>query len=203
MEDLSVADALALRNDGGEDNWMWIIILFLFLFGFGGGGGFGGNNVANSPSLQGMATRQDITDGFNFQKLDNGVNGLSQGICNLGYEMAREMGNVNQTTQALGFQLQGAIDNCCCATNRNIDSVKFDAQLNTRAIMEANCQNTQKILDRISADKEQALYAKINGLELASTIQNQSQALLAQLRPTPIPAYVTCSPYVTSTPYGC
>lgn len=94
-----------------------------------------------------------------------------------------------------GFaQLSQSQAQCCCSTQREIDNVKFD--LSTQA-----CANTQAILDKLNQQEIQGLRDKAAAYELQLSNQAQSAALIAALRPTPIPAYVTCSPYTTGT--GC
>ena len=71
------------RNDGmwGEGGWVWIIFLF-FLMAWGGNGwnnGFGGG--ANSPGFQGYATRADINEGFLFNNVQNGIQGIQTQMC--------------------------------------------------------------------------------------------------------------------------
>lgn len=110
---ISVADALALRNTGGDGfgdgNGAWWIVLLALLFGWGGRGGFGfgggnegggGYNACCVP-----ATMQGMTDAFNFNQLDNGLRGLEQGICNGFYTSAQ------QTNSVLA-----ALQDCCCKT---------------------------------------------------------------------------------------
>lgn len=120
---LSVADALALRNGGSnDDGWggangaWWIIILILFMAlggwgrnGFGNnegnsGGGNSGYNVCCTP-----ATAQGLTDAFNFNQLDNGQRSLERGICDGFY-----------TTSANINAVAAALQNCCCQTQQAI-----------------------------------------------------------------------------------
>lgn len=91
-------------------------------------------------------------------------------------------------------------------TNRNVDSVKFDmvkgfgdvitaGNLNTRDILEAQNASTQKILDYMCANEKQALRDRIQTLETSGIVQAQTKNLVETLRPCPIPAYITASPY--------
>ena len=65
-----------------------------------------------------------------------------------------------------GYQMS----QCCCETNRNIDSVKYDALLNTQNIMQNDCQNTQKILDAITCNRMADMQNQINQLQLQSAL---------------------------------
>jgi len=116
-ESLSVADAMALQNGNrgmfGDGGGLWIFFLF-FLLAWGGNG-FGGNNRSGADDV--------ITMG----KLD----GISHGLCDGFY--------AQNTTMLQNFgALSSGMQQCCCETNRNIDSVKYEAS-----------QNTQKILDKL------------------------------------------------------
>lgn len=183
---LSTADALLLGQNGmgGANSWIWIL-MFFFLFG---GNGFGG--TSRMQEVEGIATRDAVHSGFQYNQIDNGIRGIQSGLCD-GF-----------------YATQGAIKDCCCQTNRNIDSVRYDmsrgfcdvvtaSNLNTRDILEAQTANTQRILDHLCESEKQALRDRISGLELSATIQNQSSNLLAALLPTPRPAYVVQSPYTT------
>jgi hypothetical protein len=190
---LSPADAMLLgQKDGfGDGNsWIWIILLF-FLFG---NGGWGGNRA---EAAEGIATRAAVNDGFQYNQLDNGIRSLQNGLCD-GF-----------------YAVNNAIKDCCCTTNRNIDSVRYDMSkgfcdvinannLNTRDILESHNAGVQKILDVMCANEKQALRDRIQTLETSGIIQAQTKNLVETLRPCPIPAYITCSPYASSAyGYGC
>lgn len=106
-EGISVADALALRNSGGDgfgdgNGAWWIIILILLAGGrFGGYGGYGGEG---SPCCT-PATQQGLADAFNFNQLDNAVRGVERGLCDGFYTTST---NINSILSAL--------QNCCCDT---------------------------------------------------------------------------------------
>jgi hypothetical protein len=84
-EGISVADALALRNSGydnnngfGGDGW-WIVLLILLFAGGWNRGGFGNNDGAAVPYAAACctpATMQGMTDAFNFNQLDNSLRGI-------------------------------------------------------------------------------------------------------------------------------
>lgn len=191
---LSPADAMLLgQKDGfGDGNmWIWIILLF-FLYG---GNGFGNRGEA----AEGIATRAAVNDGFQYNQLDNGIRSIQNGLCDGFYAL-------NNAVKDGFYSTTGAIKDCCCTTNRNVDSVKFDmvkgfgdvitaGNLNTRDILEAQNASTQKILDYMCANEKQALRDRIQTLETSGIVQAQTKNLVETLRPCPIPAYLTCSPY--------
>lgn len=196
----------------------------------GGFGGFGGYNACCTP-----ATQQQMTDAFNFSKLDNITSAINTGICDSTYALNNAINGVNSTiadccckTQTnmlqgfngverslcngfnsvnngitnLGFQMQ----NCCCETNRNIDGLRYDNAKNTCDIINAGNANTQRIIDHLTQNEIQALRTELQSAQLQLSNNAQTQTLVNQLRPCPIPAYLSCSPYTSYNPQfnnGC
>ena len=148
---------------GGEEGmgggWFLIVILFLFLFGFGnnrnGIGGYCGND--------GYVTTSQFESENNFRTLDNSNRMTQNGLCQLGYEQAnlinastaQIVGNI--TTE--GRNIQSQLADCCCTTQRAIDSLKLE-----------NCQNTQKILDAITTDRMAQMQNQINQRQMQNAL---------------------------------
>ena len=172
--------AVTNGNDGfgtGNGAW-WIIILFLFCFM-----GWGGNGVNNNG-----ISSEDMQNQFNFASLERQNNeivansrqvayDLSNDIAQLGLALntaIRDQGaSLNENirdSQALIQGLGASVENCCCTTNRNIDSVRYDAALNTRDIMKNDCDNTQKILDAIAGNRISDMQNQINQLQLQNAL---------------------------------
>lgn len=205
----SLADIKA-ATDGNEEfggGWFWIVVLFLFMFGFNGNG-WGNNNNA--------LTRAELTEGFNFNQLDNAVRNMQQGLCEgLASQNTTMLQGFNGITNAMncGFNnvnsniaaLSAQSAQCCCETNRNIDSLKAENYKNTCEITNAVhaegeatraliTENTIQNLRDTLAERDRDLLAS----NLLSAQQNQTQNLISSLRPFPIPAYPTCSPYTSA-----
>lgn len=103
-----------------------------------------------------------------------------------------------------------AAQQCCCETNRNIDNVRFENSKNTcditnaihaegeatRALINANM--VQDLRDRLEA-RDRDLLAR--DFQISQYAQNQT--LINTLKPCPIPAYLTCSPYATIGTPNC
>ena len=210
---LTLGEAMALTDRRGYDdgfggNWfMWIIALAI-IFGNGNGFGWGNNNrgFGVGPAMEGIATRDAVNSGFQYNQLDNGIRSVQNGLCDGFYAL-------NNSVKDTGYALDSSIKDCCCTTNRNIDSVKYEmskgfcdtitaANLNTRDILESQNAGVQKILDYLCANEKQALRDRIQTLETSGIIQAQTQNLVSTLRPCPIPAYLTCSPYASYN-FGC
>lgn len=184
-EGYSLSDVAAVtgnNNAWGNDGSWWIIILFLFCFMGWGGNGFGNNGFTNAVSSE------DMQNQFNFASLERQNNeivansrqvayDLSNDIAQLGFALntaVRDQGaSLNENirdSQSLIQGLGASMENCCCMTNRNIDSVRYDAALNTRDIMKNDCDNTQKILDAISENKISTLQNQVNQLQLQNAL---------------------------------
>lgn len=189
MENYSLADLRAAM--GGEDGlggggFGWLILLFLFLMGRGNlFGGNGGNPVteadlcsANSFSeLKGSTAR--ISD-----QISGMYTGLQNGLSNFGYETLRNFNSIGQQ-----------ISDCCCATQRAIDGVKFD-MANYAAAANANTTaGIQKILDKICEGEKAQLAARIQQLELQQAmcgVMKYPQQATYAVNPVFTPAFNSC-----------
>lgn len=144
---LSASDVALLtdRNmDGFGGNAMFYLFAILFLFGNGGFGGWG-NNRGN------FVTEADLCNANSFSELKNSVGRLNDNqaaiarqtdnaICQLGYQGLQ---NTNTIQQQLA--------DCCCTTQRGIDSVKFDMANYASGLQIAQIEGTQKVLDKLCA----------------------------------------------------
>jgi hypothetical protein len=64
-----------------------------------------------------------------------------------------------------------------------------------------NCTaNTQKILDMLCEQETQRLRTELAEARVIANNNAQTSELLSKLQPTPIPAYLTYSPYVSIYP---
>lgn len=190
---LSVADALALdKSDGafgGNGAWMMMFLFFLLAWG---GNGFGswGNGAA-----QGALTRGELCQDMNFQSLENAVRGVQSGLCDGFYAMNTGMLNgfsgVNNAIQ----QAQFAAQQCCCETNRNIDAVRYENSKNTCDIVNAIKADGDATRALITQNEMQSLRDQLQTANFQLSQQAQNTTLINAIRPTPVPAYVTCSPY--------
>lgn len=165
MENYSLADISAVtgkENTGMFGGGMWIFALLILLL-IGGGGFFGGRNGE-------AVTEAGLCNAMNFNNLDNTVGrlsdslqadymGLQNGLCNLGYETLRNFG----TTQS-------QIAQCCCETQRAIDSVNYNGAINTAAINANTTEQTQKILDAFTGNRMAEMQNQINQLQLQAAL---------------------------------
>ena len=191
----SLADIGALignRNYDGFGNQWWIILLF-FLFA-----GNGWNNRYDSGSL----TRSDMREGFDNQNVMRKLDNLGNGLCDGFY--------AQNTTMLNGFNTLGreiadnrfAQQQCCCETNRNIDSIRYGNAENTCQITSAIHAEGEETRKLIVANQMQELRdrltAKDQELQTANfqlSQQAQTANIINQLQPVSKPAYLTCNPY--------
>lgn len=190
---LSVADALALDKSDGEfgGNGAWMMMFLFFLLAWGGNGFGGWGNGA----AQGALTRGELCQDMNFQSLENAVRGVQSGLCDGFYAMNTGMLNgfsgVNNAIQ----QAQFAAQQCCCETNRNIDAVRYENSKNTCDIVNAIKADGDATRALMTQNAMQSLRDQLQTANFQLSQQSQNATLINAIRPTPVPAYVTCSPY--------
>jgi hypothetical protein len=194
---------------GGE--WGGLIGLLIVASLFGGNGWGFGNNRGNCGGS--CATQADLAAGFNnsavlsslndiklgqasmqnfinqgFSGLNTailqGFHGVDNAVCTLGYQQA-------QGFNSLGHQ----ISDCCCTTQRAIDSVKYENAKNTCDIIRAGQDNTRQILDFLCNEKISSLQAENAGLRAQISNDRQSAYIIGALTPKcPEPAYIVPNP---------
>ena len=189
----SLSDIAAVTDGGmgnmGGGSWVaWILLFALF-----GGGGFGGwGNRGGNP-----VTEADLCNANSFSELKNSVGRMNDqqaaiarqtdnAICQIGYQ---NLQNTNTITSQLA--------DCCCTTQRAIDSVKFDMANYSAATNATITAGIQKVLDKMCADQTAALQARVQSLEL-------QQALCGVVRyPTSTTYATTCNPFFGGYNCGC
>jgi hypothetical protein len=213
-EGLTASDVLALTRENEGDMWNNPFIYLVWLAVLGNGGLFG-----NRGEVQGAITRSDLFEGFNNQDVNGQLRGITNGICDGFYAINSGLKDgfyaTNSGLKDGFYGIQGALaenrfasQNCCCETNRNIDSVRFENAQNTCAITNAIHAEGEATRALINANTMQDLRDKLEARDrdiLARDFQlsqlSQSATLLNELRPCAKPAYITCSPYTTA--FGC
>lgn len=181
-------------GEGRDDFFKYIILL-----GILNGGGLFGNNRGN--------VTEAISNEGNWTTTTSKLDGITQGLCNLGYQTSQGQNGI-QAAVANGFSNLGyttsqgfngisrelcnlgtQFANCCCETNRNIDNVRYEMSKgfcdvvtsghnNTRDLMENQNRNTQSIVDLINNNTNQALRDENSALKLQVSQQAQTQAII-------------------------
>lgn len=148
-----VTDGMSYGDCGGS--WIWAFLIFALLGGGGlGFGNRGGEQLATSADVQRGFDTSEIT-----RKLDGLANGLADGFYAQNTNMLTGFSSVKENIWNEGRAIQSQIADCCCTTQRAIDSVKYDSLV-----------NTQKILDAINQNKVEALQGRVNQLELQNAM---------------------------------
>jgi hypothetical protein len=181
------------ENDGvfGSGGGIWLlIILFFIMFAGGGYGGFG-NSASNQVTNDFLFNNLSQTLNQGFTQVANQSFGIQNALC-------QDFAQVNANLAEARYNQ----DRCCCETNRNIDSVRYENARNTCDIITANQANTQRIIDYMQNEKIDALRTELQSAQLQLSNNAQTATLINQLRPFPIPSYITCSPYVSSYGYA-
>ena len=137
--------------------------------------------------------QQTLCQGFNGVNtaILTSANQTNQGICNLGY-------NVQNGFNSIAHQ----ISDCCCETQRAIDSVKFAQAQQTCDLITNQNANTQRVIDYLTNKETQDLRDKLQAANFQLSQLAQNSYLVGELRPTARPAYITCSPYESAFGYG-
>lgn len=196
-----LSDIAALMQNRGdnflEGNGIVILILFFLIFGFAGNG-WGNNNGA----LQGALTRSDLYAGLDAQDIKAQLRGITNGMCDGFYAQNTTMLNGFNTLAQEVNNNRFAAQQCCCETNRNIDSVKSEAYKNTCEITTAIHAEGEATRALINQNTMQALRDKLvekdQSLQTANfqlSQQAQTANIINTLQPVAKPAYLTCSPY--------
>lgn len=222
-EDNGMALGYALGQDSGGGGGgfggsfgegLWAVIILAILFGRGGfGGGFGGGgdgNCATQADVRAAVDQQTLISKLDQQTygladstyalnntIVNGFHGVDNAVCTLGY-------NMQNGFNTLGYQMK----DCCCETQRMIERGFCDVgqaiSMQTRDIIDNQNANYRGIMDFMVNSKIEALRSENEALRLSASQAKQNQYLIDQLRPCPVPAYITCNPYAASwgTGYG-
>ena len=147
MDNYSLSDlraAVGGENGGfgfGSGGLLIVVILFLFFVMFGGGFGRQGELGTYATA----ASQQEILFGQQFGQINDRLTNIGNGICNLGYEMQGNIGQLgkemalaqngtNMTIMQTGNGIQAQLAECCCNTQRAIDSVNANLEAKFAAL---------------------------------------------------------------------
>ena len=185
--------------------------------------GWGDGNVPNGVATAAgqYATQADIQRALDtntvIQKLDGITNGLSDGFYAMNTGMLGGFNGV-QRDLCTGFNAvnNGITENrfsaqqCCCEIQKGIMENRYAAEKNTCEITNAihaegeatraliNANTVQELRDRLEARDRDILSRDFQLSQLA-----QNQYLVNTIKPCPIPAYLTCSPYAAVGTPNC
>ena len=194
----------------GNGDWGWLILILLFANGGWGMGGFNGMGYDFPWLLNGQQQISNNTNnGFRDAMLNDGINGIRDGIngistqlCNgfAGVEQganARQMADMQQdfamqTAMLQGFNnIQSQFSDCCCenrlATCQTQNAIQNEGNMtrfadanNTRDLLQNQTANTQAILDKLCQLELDGKNDKIADLERQLTAEQFKSSQVAQ-----------------------
>lgn len=153
--------------------------------------------------------------------LNNNFRSIDNAVCTLGYQtqagtnaIAAQLSQNGCETRAAIQEnatqgvmntnaIQRQISDCCCNIEKANMQSRFDAQAYNCNTLQAIDKLGDRIIDYMASEKAQALRDENQALRLAASQARQNQYLVNELRPAPVPAYITCNPYAASYGYGC
>ena len=215
---ISLADVAAVtrNNDEWGMNNPFIYLVWMFMARMFGGWGEGYGPAPGVATAAGQyATQADIQRAFDTntitQKLDGITNGLSdgfyavktsnlQGFNGIQRDLCAGFNSVNNGIAENRFAAQ----QCCCETQKGLLENRYASEKNTLEITNAihaegeatraliNANTMQELRDRLEARDRDILARDFQLSQLA-----QNQYLVNTIKPCPIPAYLTCSPYAS------
>ena len=204
------------NNNNGWNDWSWIIGLAVVGGIFGNGWGFGNNGNRSGN----CATQADLSAGFANSEIMSDLNDIilgqatmqnfiNQGFAGLNNTINTGFAGVNNAVCTLGYNqaslvngLSREIADCCCTTQRNIDSLRYDMSRGFCDVVRAGQDNTRAILDYLTGEKIASLQAENSSLKAQISNDRQTATLINEIKPCPIPAYITCNPYQSAYGFG-
>lgn len=248
-----------MNNNGFGGNGMWWLWLILIWFVWGGNG-FGRGNEAGrlANELNNDANTNLLMQAINGNKeaisnlsntLHCDINTLQSALCTINSSVDKLSGDVKLSSCEVinaitsgDAALASKLAECCCTTQRSIDSVNlnitkmgYENQLNNcnqtntlqnaittgfNNLMSDNASKfnilgtkidaqTQIINDKFCQLEMREMQNKIdvlrdekNALQSSALLQQQTSNIVSQIRPCPVPAYITCNPYGCNGGFG-
>lgn len=174
------------------------------------------------------ALTNNLNNGFASAQntMTQGFAGLNTALVQQGYETRNAVTQDTIANMQNTNLLQGAIKDCCCQTQQNLADVRYTigatgADIGRQvergfsdtnyAMASQNCATLQaidkvgdRVIDYLAQQETQRLRDDNQALRLAASQQAQNAYLVNELRPCPIPAYITCNPFAqTNYTNGC
>lgn len=160
-----------------------------------------GFNGLNTALLQGFHGVDNAVCTLGYQT-QTGFNGLSRQIAESGCDIRAAITGVGTGIERTGWNLSKQISDCCCDVEKMNLQNRFDAQNNTNSTLLAIDKLGDRILGYMNDKEQQNLRDEVQAYRLQASQAKQNEYLVNQLRPCPIPAYITCNPFAASYGYG-
>ena len=206
-----LVSALANKDNdglGGSNGLLWIFLLILF---WGGGTGFGnrGGDAAVEGQVEAAIAKAEArglsdtavlnaiqgnkeavaqianTLGIQFEAVRNTLASMTNGICDLGYKLGQDTASLMSAISGGNASLSRQLADCCCATQRSMDAVKYDmaagfCQVNTN--IDKSTFHLERYIDKKFEQAQFENRAGFQGIrdylvgEKIATLQNDLQA---------------------------
>ena len=206
-----LVSALANKDNdglGGSNGLLWIFLLILF---WGGGTGFGykGGDAAVEGQVEAAIAKAEArglsdtavlnaiqgnkeavaqianTLGIQFEAVRSTLASMSNGICDLGYKLGQDTASLMSAISGGNASLSRQLADCCCATQRSMDSIKYDmasgfCQVNTN--IDKSAFHLERYIDKKFEQAQFENRAGFQGIrdylvgEKIATLQNDLQA---------------------------
>ena len=208
MSPADMAAVMGTNNRGndafggyGADMIIWLIVIAAIFNGGFGFGGWGGNGGFNSPAGQGALTRTDIDAALSTQGIESGITGIGSQLCNGFNSLSAQLADCCCSTKAavadVNYNLAAQTNILQNTVNNNGNAIQQALNSGFRDVIDAQNVGTQRIVDLFTQDKIQSLQTELQSAQLQLSNAAQTNNIVNALRPTPVPAYLTCSPYQT------
>lgn len=167
----------------------------------------------NGQAINNLATNLNCSVG----QIQQAINGVSAKVAEVGCQVGLSSQQIINAIQAGNDSIASQMAQCCCDvktaierqgyenrlatieqtqtltsssnTQFNILGAKIDAQ--TQLLSEKFCELEKREMQR----EIQQLRDEKQGYQMSALTQQQTQNLVNQLRPCPVPAYLTCNPF--------
>lgn len=169
--------------------------------------------TGNGQAINNLATNLNCSVG----QIQQAINGVSSKVSEVGCQVGMSSQQIINAIQAGNCQIANQMAQCCCDVKTAIERQGYENQLATlnQTTTLANQSNTQfniigakidaqtQIINdkfcqlemREMQNKIDTLRAEKTTLELGISQAAQTANIVNQLRPCPVPAYLTCSPF--------
>lgn len=221
-ETTSIANQMGINLKSEKHNkWDWYVAMNLLMQAING----------NKDAINTLSTNLNC----DVKSIDTALCSIQNAIGKVGGEVGFSAERVINAVNAGDCNVIKAISDCCCTTQRSIDSVNLNlTQMNADNRLSI-CQQTNTLQNAITSgfnnlssenatrfnilgskidaqtqiindkfcqlemremqNKIDALRDEKNALQTSAITQQQTQNIVNQIKPCPVPAYLTCNPY--------
>lgn len=159
-----------------------------------------GGQICNLGNQMGQNTNQIMT------ALMQGDNGIISQICSCCCDLKQLVSQFGAENRLAICEQTNALQNSINFVNASVErgfaSTNFETQRQTCDILGAIDKQTQAMVAQFAAIKEredqreiQNLRDQVQAYQLSASQQQQTASIVNQIRPCPVPAYITCNPF--------